>query len=78
MKQCALHAVAASLVRESGATPSLCVPKCGQRDSAPGRGCDALRDGGLRGFAASERDRVAPGDGELRVSAFPGSERDAL
>ena len=49
-----------------------------QLSAASGRDCDASRAGGLRSIAASERDCVAPGDGELRVSAFPGSERDAL
>ena len=68
------------------ATPSRCVPQCGQRDSdqtagvdaASGRGCDAPRDGGLRGSAACGRDCVAPVDGELRLSAASGRECDGV
>ena len=46
--------------------------------AASGRGCFALRGGELSGSAYSGGHCVAPGDGELRVSASPGPERDAL
>ena len=63
------HTCCASLVG-AGATPSRCVPKCGQRDSACGRGCDALCDGGFWSLAGG--DCVAPGEGELQLSAASG------
>ena len=76
MKQCASHAVAASLV---GAGPLLRPPAVSpSADSGTGRGCFAPRDGELSGSPYSGGHCVALGDGVLRVSASPGSERYAL
>ena len=74
VKQCVSRAVAASLVG-AGATPSCCVPKCGQRDSASGRGCDALCDGGFWSLAGG--DCVALCDGVPQPSAASGRDCDA-
>ena len=83
-----LDGVSGNLQVHAGVAPSRYVPQCGQRDSASGRGCDALCDGGfwsLAGgdcvalfdgvpqlFAASGRDCGASRAGELRSIAASG------